>query len=103
MGKRGEEIEQTISDYNLIVQDKGLIPTYECKLGRSIIDVTLTVNFRLKIDNWRVCRAYNGSDHNTIPYKITTDYTHIPPHRQYKTANWDKLTTYLSKTTIEMP
>ena len=77
--KRGEELEQTLSDYNLIVQNKGLTPTYECKIGQSIIDVTLTVNFRLKIDNWKVCRNYNGSDHNTILYKIVTCLLYTSP------------------------
>ena len=63
---RGRQLEAIIDNYGLITHNRGRVPTYECKLGRSIIDVTLSCRLPLKIDNWRVNRKFNGSDHNTI-------------------------------------
>ena len=67
--ERGCQMEHIIDNYGLTIHNRGRVPTYECKLGKSIIDLTLSNRFPLKIDNWTVNRNYNGSDHNTILYQ----------------------------------
>ena len=39
--ERGRELEEIIDNYGLVIHNRGRLPTYECKLGKSIIDVTM--------------------------------------------------------------
>ena len=64
----GKQLEALIDSYGLTIHNRGRLPTYECKLGSSIIDVTMSCRLPLKLENWRVNRKFNGSDHNTILY-----------------------------------
>ena len=41
---RGIKLEEIIDSYNLDVHNRGRMPTYECSLGKSIIDVTMTMD-----------------------------------------------------------
>ena len=70
INERGKELEVIIDNYNLVIQNRGRLPTYECKLGSSIIDVTMSSRLPMRVDNWRVKRSFNGSDHNTIQYQL---------------------------------
>ena len=64
--ERGKQLETIVDKYGLTIHNQGRLPTYESKLGKSIIYVTLSYRFPLKIENWRVNRSFNGSDHNSI-------------------------------------
>ena len=55
---------------HLLVHNQGRIPTFESKNGKSIIDVTLSHRLPYTLENWRVLRSYNGTDHNTIHYSL---------------------------------
>ena len=81
--QRGSVTEEFIQDNDLQLHNVGRDYTFECKTGKSVIDITLSSNLKLKINDWKVCRAYNHSDHNTIKYYITTDIIEIKPHRSY--------------------
>ena len=78
---RGKLWEKLIEEEELIVSNTGKIPTYESKLGKSIIDVTLTYRLPQNLSNWRVLRSYNGTDHNSINFSlensIPVSYTHL--------------------------
>ena len=67
---RGEEIEEFLIKNSFFVENTGLVPTFEAvrKSGNitTIIDVTISRSLEERIENWRVDREYNGSDHNTI-------------------------------------
>ena len=67
---RGKKWEEFIEKEHLIVHNQCRIPTFESKNGKSIIDVTFTYKLPSTIENWRVLRSYNGTDHNTINYNI---------------------------------
>ena len=90
--QRGEKLEELIEDYGLDIHNIGKTPTYDCSLGQSVIDVTLSLNLKLTVDNWRICKIYNGSDHHSINYTLKTELIEIQPHRNYDKANWDELT-----------
>ena len=77
--------------------------TFECATGKSVIDVTFSHNLKVKLDNWRVCKAFNGSDHNTIRFELKVDTIEIPPHRPYETADWDLLKSQLGAMDIKLP
>ena len=57
----------------------------------------------LKVENWRVSRKFNGSDHNTILYQLTTDIIEIPPYRNYSQADWPLFTSELDQASIHIP
>ena len=101
--ERGRQLESLIDNYGLTIHNIGRLPTYECKLGSSIIDVTMSCRLPLKVENWRVNRKFNGSDHNTILYQLTTDIIEIPPYRNYNQADWDLFTSELDKVSIHTP
>ena len=64
-----------------MIHNQGRILTFESKNGKSIIDVTLSHRLSYTLENWRVLRSYNGTDHNTIHYSLkgmeTVSYTHL--------------------------
>ena len=60
-------------------------------------------NLKLKLNNWRVCKRFNGSDHNTIMYNLETDLIKIPSHRPYKKAEWGEFTEKLNTMDIYIP
>ena len=46
---RGEQLEDLIDTYNLDIHNRGKMPTYDCSLGQSIIDVTLSMDLKIAI------------------------------------------------------
>ena len=101
--QRGSKFEEFIQDYDLQIHNTGRDFTFECKTGKSVIDVTLSRNLKIKIDNWTVCKAYNHSDHNTIKYKITTAVIEIKPRRRYDSADWNLFKSGLQHQTLHVP
>ena len=91
---QGGKWEELIEVEHLLVHNQGRIPTFESKNGKSIIDVTLSYRLPYTLENWRVLRSYNGTDHNTIHYSLKGMEIEIPEHRLYNKTNWDKFTQF---------
>ena len=100
---RGRELEAIIDNYNLVIHNRGRLPTYECKLGSSIIDVTLSSRLPMRVDNWRVNRSFNGSDHNTIQFQLVIDTIELPEHRNYDKADWGQFQEELKQINFYTP
>ena len=70
---RGEIFEDFVLQNSLRIENLGDDPTFEIKRGntwaRSHIDVTITWDLHFDLQNWRVDRSYNASDHNTIRFE----------------------------------
>ena len=68
------DLEEFIIESGLVVENLGTEPTYKTtrgdKLIQTCIDATLSRNIDGNIANWEVNREYNGSDHNTITFKL---------------------------------
>ena len=77
---RGKKWEELIEVEHLLVHNQGRIPTFESKIGKSIVDVTLSHRLPYILDSWRVLRSYNGTDHNTIQYNLKGMQIEIPAH-----------------------
>ena len=77
--KRGEQLELFIAKYKLNVENNSHIPTYESRGAETCIDVTLTARLGVSIADWEVNREYNGSDHNSIEYKLKVDIIKVEP------------------------
>ena len=67
---RGKKREEIIENEHFLLHNQGKIPTFKSKIGMSIIDITLSYRLPYTIEAWRVLRSYNGTDHNTIHYRL---------------------------------
>ena len=101
---RGEVFEDFIALNNLFVCNIGNKYTYDCALGKSIIDITIVSTPTVdRIRKWKVHDEDYLSDHKLISYEL---YVHKEPprvSRSYKKANWSYFKTLLSQKTWENP
>ena len=81
--KRGNVWNQCLEEESLLIHNNGKTPTYESKLGKSIIDVTISHKLPVNLENWRVLRSYKGTDHNTLKYNLEKTEISIKKYRQY--------------------
>ena len=80
---------EIISEYGPLLRNIGKEYTHDCQLGKSVIDLTLTCNLGVGILDWKVSRALNLSDHNTISFNIATEILELPATRPWAKADWD--------------
>ena len=86
---RGEIFTDFISLNNLFVSNQGSKHTYDCSLGKSIIDVTMrTIGLVEKIRDWVVHDEDYFSDHKLITFTLNMEVTPMGRSRNLKTANW---------------
>ena len=99
--KRGEELEDFILKYGLMVENVGTEPTWVARrsdsISESCIDVTLSRGVDNVIKQWNVCKEFNGSDHRTITFKIDTKEVAKEYLRSWKKANWTVFKSKLEK------
>ena len=95
--KRGEQIELFIAKYKLTVENNSHIPTYESRGAETCVDVTLTAKLGDSVMDWEVNRNYNGSDHNSIEYKMLVDKIKVEPQWLWAKADWDIFATEITK------
>ena len=86
---RGTTMTEIISEYGLLLRNTGKEYTYDCQLGKSVIDLTLTCNLGAGILDWKVNRTLNFSDHNTISFNIAAETLELPAVRPWAKADWD--------------
>ena len=98
--KRGEQLELFIAKYKLNVENNSHIPTYESRGAETCIDVTLTARLGVSIADWEVNREYNGSDHNSIEYKLKVDKIKVEPQWLWAKADWELFATEMEKCLI---
>ena len=86
--KRGEELEDFILENGLEVRNMAKEPTFRCSRGNDFyetsIDVTLTRDLPFNLNDWRVDRNYNGSDHYTILFEVEAVVPITVQKRSYK-------------------
>ena len=104
---RGNAFEDFVLQYGLMVENRGGAPTFETKRGNKLIathiDVTLTRGLRAKLQNWRVSREYNASDHNSILFEIETHKPEPDLIRPWSKAKWDTFTEILKRAEYAIP
>ena len=57
----------------------------------------------MRVDNWRVNRSFNGSDHNTIQFQLVIDTIELPEHRNYDKAHWGQFQDELKQRNFYTP
>jgi ribonuclease HI len=89
---RGEELENMITEKNLIVANTGDTSTFVTSRSESIIDVTLMnleAALHLNLRDWKVDDGVSFSDHRYITFSLGK---YVPQKRVYRNlakANWD--------------
>lgn len=112
---RGAELLYALEEMNVQVLNVGSEPTFETirggKLYTSNVDITTcTLEMLERVENWRVRKDINSSDHNAVTFTIAMGKhkgnTTKKSTRKYftKKADWiifrDKLKTYLEETGV---
>ena len=83
------------------------MPTFETIKGNkpisTCIDATLSSGLDEKITNWRVDNNYNGSDHNTILFKLKLEMEDKKEERNWNAGQWILMKNYLAHETFYEP
>ena len=96
---RGEIFEDFITQNNLLVCNRDNKYTYDCAIGKSIIDITLvTVSLVDRIKNWKVHDEDYFTDHKLISFRFDFSKPAPTKSRNFKKANW----TYFKSLLAEM-
>ena len=91
---KGRQIFNLLEEKNLILLNKGQIPTWSNRGSSSIIDLTIcTTNIARHITDWKVSDNITFSDHNLITFSLNTQkHNKRPKHTITKTVlNFDQL------------
>ena len=104
---RGNLFEDFILEHGLKVENNGSAPTFETRRGTRLIqthiDVTLSRGLQTDIKDWRVCRDYNASDHNSILFQIECHRPEPELIRPWSKADWTLLRETLSEAAYNIP
>ena len=97
--RRGEDFETFIVRNGLFVENIGISPTFETFRGGrwlySSVDVTLSKGTR--VVDWYIDRSYNGSDHNSVCFKLDLDPLPDKEVRPWSKAKWKTFSNKLNK------
>ena len=103
--RRGKDFVRLLTNNDLVISNQGKNPTFDTLRGgkpyKSVIDIT--ASFQVDIQNWRVDKQYNGSDHNSIRFNI--QFSERPPTfgRRWSKADWPLFTATLEKEPLYTP
>ena len=101
------DLEELILNEGLRVENIGMMPTFETvrgnKLIRTCIDATLSRDLDGMISNWSVDSTYNGSDHNTILFKLSHQTELKKEERNWNEGRWQLMKSLLSQETFYEP
>ena len=102
--ERGELLVDFITEFNLVVCNRGRSPTFYFPPGENssgwsdVIDVTLCSNVNdLNVKGWEVCRENSYSDHKYITFSVDFKSHYLGKIRNPRNTNWDKFKVELFK------
>lgn len=101
--KRGEMLAEWLAEEDLVVHNKGNVPTFIRGKSESFIDVTFsTKKIAKQIENWKVLEEESLSAHQHITFEIALKNRKIPkmsnsPGWRIKKENLPKMTLELKK------
>ena len=103
--RRGKDFVRALTNNNLLINNLGKVPTFDTVRGgvhfKSVIDIT--TSHQVQLQNWRVDKSYNGSDHNSILFSIPFIDTPPTQGRQWSKADWPMFTSILEKEPLYTP
>ena len=101
---RGKDLANIIATYSLHIINKGSAPTYQSKLGSSIIDLTLVNDYALNlIKDWSSSFDKTVSDHARLTYFIDLIPPVRQPYRAPKDCDWNLFRETVTETLTNNP
>ena len=100
---RGAILKDFIIEHSLKIENTGTTPTFQSSHYSSCIDVTLSRDIGNAVTDWVVSEEFNGSDHNTISFKIRSHMIEIEPSRDWENCDWSLFSKELSCATFFRP
>lgn len=103
--KRGQALEEFIFENQLFVHNIGSEPTFQvpARNARSIIDITLSLNFAEDLQDWHVSETETFSDHNMICYALDSIQSPEIWSRNYSKAKWKVFSDFILSNLNEPP
>ena len=103
--KRGEALEDFIFLKNLFVHNLGHEPTWRGLggKGRSIIDITISLNVGDDIQGWHVSEKTTFSDHKMICFALDSIQSQKIWTRNYSRAKWPDFRKYITSNLKKHP
>ena len=105
--RRGLDLEELLVSNGLRVENIGTMPTYETirgsKLISTCIDATFSRDMDGKITSWMVDDNYNGSDHNTILFKLKLEVDDKREERNWNAGRWGLMKSLLAQEAFYEP
>ena len=106
MNKRGELMEEFLLVNGMMVENVGMTPTFATwradRWVESHIDVTATKG-EVLVQDWEVHEEYNGSDHNTITWRVCEVEAEEELCRPWAKTDWGAFRDRLSKEHLHIP
>ena len=103
---RGDALDDFLFEQNLIVLNRGAMPTFETSRASSIIDITVaSEDLSNSILNWQVHSEDHFSDHKLISMQARLSTPEPALSRNLKKADWGKFKDLVetSLTSVEIP
>ncbi len=101
---RGKELANIIATFSLHIINKGSAPTYQSKLGSSIIDLTLVNDYALNlIKDWSSSFDKTVSDHSRLTYFVDLVPPVRQPYRSPKDCDWNLFRESIAETIKNNP
>ncbi len=101
---RGRTLADIIASFSLHIVNRGSAPTYNSKLGSSIIDLTLVNDYALNlIKEWSSSFNNTVSDHARISFFIDLIPPTRQPYRNPKDCDWKLFQESVTKTLSDNP
>ena len=102
--QRGRSLANLLATFSLHIVNQGSAPTFQSKLGSSLIDLTLVNDFALNIiHNWSSSFEKTTSDHARLTYNIELAPPIITPYRNPKDCDWEAFKSSVSLSLLEHP
>ena len=103
--KRGEALEDFLFLKNLFVHNLGHEPTWRGLggKGRSIIDITISLNVGDDIQGWHVSEKTTFSDHKMICFALDSIQSQKIWTRNYSRAKWPDFRKYITSNLKKHP
>ena len=73
---------EVLTQYELLLQNRGKEYIYDCQPGISVIELTRTCNLGAGIKKWRILMGLNFSEYDTIRFECANEILELPTQKK---------------------
>ncbi len=102
--KRGEILEDFLTEHNMLVLNRGDRPTFDNRESQTHIDLPISNKeaYNMKIESWEVLQRQSFSDHKYISFKVGEFTPFQRKYRNFKKAKWIEYKQILEQNPVEV-